>query len=496
MNLNQMMNGWSYYLQQIPNVLLALLVLLVGWLVAKAIGKAVEAGLKKTNLDNKLFSNIGKRKVSSEVIIGKIVYYLLLVFVWIIFFNMLNLGLIAAPLVKMVSTLTGAIPNLLKAALILLLAWVVAYLVRMLFIKMASMFHFERHLVKWKMNKSEVDAFNVINSIAKGLFYFILLLFLPAVLGALHMEGISDPFSHALSSMLSFIPKLFAAALIGFIGWLIAKIVRDIVTNLLKSIGMDSIGQRMGLMDNLSGVIGNIAFVLVLIPAIISALEKLDLKGISDPAIAMLHHVLTLIPNVLVAIVFILAGLWVGKWLEKMVARMLWRLKFDSLFHQMGIGSLTPEKSRYTLSQVVGLLVKIIVVLLFTAEALQIVHLNFLVTLASGVIAYLPMLLAAMVILGVGLYLGQLVGRVLQNVLQHRYARTLAAVAKYTIFAITVFMALDQLGVAHSIVNAAFILVLGGLALAFGLAFGIGGKEFAGKYLRKLDEKLSEGKNN
>jgi small-conductance mechanosensitive channel len=196
-----------------------------------------------------------------------------------------------------------------------------------------------------------------------------------------------------------------------------------------------------------------------------------------------------------VAIVFILAGLWVGKWLEKMVAQMLWRLKFDSLFHQMGIGSLTPEKSKYTLSQMVGLLVKFVVVLLFTAEAMQIVHLNFLVTLASGVIAYLPMLLAAIVILGIGLYLGQLVGRVLQNVLQHRYARTLAAVAKYTIFAITVFMALDQLGVAHSIVNAAFILVLGGLALAFGLAFGIGGKEFAGKYLRKLDEKLSEGKN-
>ena len=56
-------------------------------------------------------------------------------------------------------------------------------------------------------------------------------------------------------------------------------------------------------------------------------------------------------------------------------------------------------------------------------------------------------------------------------------------------------MALDQLGVAHSIVNAAFILVLGGLALAFGLAFGLGGTEFARKYLRKLDNKLDEENN-
>ena len=98
-------------------------------------------------------------------------------------------------------------------------------------------------------------------------------------------------------------------------------------------------------------------------------------------------------------------------------------------------------------------------------------------------------------ILGIGLYLGQLIERVLQNIVKHNNSRTLAAIAKYTIFVITVFMALDQLGVAHSIVNAAFILILGGLALAFGLAFGLGGKDFAAKYLRKLDDKLDKENN-
>ena len=138
------------------------------------------------------------------------------------------------------------------------------------------------------------------------------------------------------------------------------------------------------------------------------------------------------------------------------------------------------------------MLVKIVVILLFTVEALQIVHLAFLVTLATAVIAYLPMLFAALIILGVGLYLGHLVERILQTVLKNSYSHTFASVAKYAIFAITVFMALDQLGVAHSIVNAAFILVLGGLALAFGLAFGLGGKVFASKYLGKLDDKLEK----
>ncbi|WP_160724161.1 mechanosensitive ion channel [Bacillus sp. USDA818B3_A] len=498
MNVNNMMSGWYIYTDRIPQVLLAFLVLLIGWLIAKGIGKAVTALLKKTTIDDKLFGSQGpNRKYSSETIIGKIVYYMLLVFVFIIFFNMLNLSLIAQPLVNMVSTMTGAIPHILKAALILLIAWVAAYLLRLLFKKGAALLHLDTRLVKWKMADNDVAAQNSIDRIAQGVFYFVLLLFLPGVLGALQIEGISGPFTHALTSMLAFIPKLFAAALIVLIGWFIAKLVRDILTNFLKSLGADSLGQRFGLMKdqqdtNLSSIIGNIVFILILIPTIITALEKLDLKGISEPAIAMLNHILTLIPNILVAIILMLVGIWLGKWIEKMVVQMLWRLRFDSIFHQIGIGSLTPDKSKYGLSQVVGLLAKIVVILLFAVEALQIVHLDFLVTLATGVIAYLPMLLAAILILGVGLYLGHLIERVLQNVIKNNYSRTLAAIAKYTIFVITVFMALDQLGVAHSIVNAAFILVLGGLALAFGLAFGLGGKTFAAKYLERLDEKLDK----
>jgi hypothetical protein len=64
--------------------------------------------------------------------------------------------------------------------------------------------------------------------------------------------------------------------------------------------------------------------------------------------------------------------------------------------------------------------------------------------------------------------------------------------AKYAILTLAIFMALSQLGIAKSIVNAAFILILGGLALAFGIAFGLGGKEFASKYLEKFDKTLNE----
>ncbi|MCL6573528.1 MAG: mechanosensitive ion channel, partial [Bacillus sp. (in: Bacteria)] len=220
--------------------------------------------------------------------------------------------------------------------------------------------------------------------------------------------------------------------------------------------------------------------------------EKLDLKGISDPAIAMLHDVFTLIPNIIVAIILVLVGIWLGKWVERIVTQLLWRLGLNRIVSHIGLGALNSEQSTYSLSQLVGWLAKIVIVFLFTTEALQIVHLAFLVTLATAVLAYLPMLFAALVILAIGLYLGNLVETILRNIVKNSASRTFASVAKYAIFSITVFMALDQLGVAHSIVNAAFILILGGLALAFGLSFGLGGKDFARKYLGKLDNKIDE----
>ena len=63
MSLKDMTDGWYIYMDQIPNLLLALLVLLIGWLVAKGIGKGVAAALKKTSLDNKLIFRFWKKEI-------------------------------------------------------------------------------------------------------------------------------------------------------------------------------------------------------------------------------------------------------------------------------------------------------------------------------------------------------------------------------------------------------------------------------------------------
>ncbi|MCM3666795.1 mechanosensitive ion channel [Mesobacillus subterraneus] len=494
---NNFYNGWDGILGKLPNVLIALAVLLVGWLVAKLIEKAVYKGLQKTSLDNKLFSNMNNKKYSAEKILSKIVYIFVLVFVFIMFLNILDLYILTEPLVGMISTITSAIPNILKAGLILLIAWLIASGLKLLIQKGGKTLGVHEKLSKYKLTDNNQQTTNVVDKVANIVFYLVLLMALPAVLAALNLRGVSEPFENMIQGILSFIPKLFAAALILLVGYFVAKIVRDILTNFLQSIGTEKVVERFGLSrlfegTSLSRVIGTIAFVFILIPTVIAALERLDIEGISTPAIAMLNDILTMIPNIAVAILLVLIGMWLGKWLKRFTTDLLRRVGFDSYFKGMGVGATAKRPNSLSFSEIVGYIVQVFVVLLFVAEALNVVKLDFFVDLARGVIAYLPHVVAALVILGVGLWLGSLAKKVLASVLQGESSNVLASVAKYAIITISVFMALDQLGVAPAIVNAAFILTLGGLALAFGLAFGLGGKNFASKYLAKFDEKIEK----
>src|SRR5699024_11203880 len=106
-------------------------VLLNGWLLSIIISGAVEKAFRKVKLDEKIFSKIQSgegERVDYNKIVGKIVFYILLVIVFIVFFNLLNLDMIATPLSDLVSTFFLFIPAVLKAAIILALVFIISVL--------------------------------------------------------------------------------------------------------------------------------------------------------------------------------------------------------------------------------------------------------------------------------------------------------------------------------------------------------------------------------
>lgn len=489
---------FNNFMNALPEILLAILVLIIGFIVAKMVEKAVYKLLDKTKLDEK--AGMSQQKYSLSKIISKIVFVLILLFTVALFFNILNLGAIGAPFLGIFDNLSGAFLSILKAALILLLAWVLATVVKRLILVAGRKFDFGK--VTKKTGASKKDTVKWTETAANIAFYLILLLFLPAVLSALNIDGLSEPFSNMLASVLNFIPKLIAAAIIFAIGWIAATIVKKILSKFLESIGTDRLASKLKISQffngtSVSNVIGIIAFILIMLPVTIAALEVLALRGISGPAIAMLNDILTMIPNIIVAILLILAGIIIGRWVKDFVVQLMKNLGVDSLTEKMGMNKTADpdtDPSAYSLARIIGVVAQVLIILLFTVEALQLLNLEFMVSLATGIFAYIPAVIAALVILAIGFWLANLAEDFIGSVFKKSSGgpHVLRYVAKYAILAFAFFMALDQLGIAASIINSAFILILGGAALAFGLAFGLGGKEHASRYLDRMENSLKE----
>ena len=489
---------FNNFMNTLPEILLAILVLIIGYIAAKLVEKAVYGLLDKTKLDEK--AGMSQQKYSLSKIISKIVFVLILLFAVALFFNILNLGAIGAPFLGIFDNLSRAFLSILKAGLILLLAWVLATVVKRLILVAGRKFDFGK--VTKKTGASKKDTVKWTETAANIAFYLILLLFLPAVLSALNIDGLSEPFSNMLASVLNFIPKLIAAAVIFAIGWIAATVVKKILAKFLESIGTDRLAAKLKISQffdgtSVSNVIGIVAFILIMLPVTIAALEILALRGISGPAIAMLDDILTMIPNIIVAILLVLAGVIIGRWVKDFVIQLMKNLGVDSLTEKMGMNRTTDpdtDPSAYSLARIIGVAAQVLIILLFTVEALQLLNLEFMVSLASGIFAYIPAVIAALVILAVGFWLANLAEDFIGSVFKKSSGspHVLRYVAKYAILAFAFFMALDQLGIAASIINSAFTLILGGAALAFGLAFGLGGKEHAARYLDRMENSLKD----
>lgn len=494
-----MLDGWNYnqYLDWIPDILLGLVVLIVGFIIAKILENVVHKALRKGRLDERVNMTKDKTKWTPTRIISKVVFWGVLLLAFLIFFNMVNMGAVAQPFGEIFAGFAGLVKGVIKAGLILLVAWVLATLAKKGIQMLGGKVNLNKVLSKTGQEPADVNKSKWVDTAANVVFYLILLLFIPAILSALNLRGISGPFEGLLNGFMNFIPNLIGAALIFAVGYLVAKIVRDILTKFLEAAGLNKLAQRMHISDYVKGTslakaVGTIVFILIMIPVAISALETLNIRGISDPAIAMLNDILTMIPNIAVAVLLILAGVFLAKWLKGVVVSLLDNLGLNSLAGKMGMKN--SGSGSFSISNIIGTIVQIIVIVLFVSEALQVVNLAFMTGLATAIFAYLPMVIAAVIILAVGFWLANLAERFVGSILKSSTGEpsVLRYVAKYAILAFAFFMAISQLGIAPMIINTAFLLILGGLALAFGLAFGLGGREHASRYLSKMETSIQQ----
>lgn len=472
---------------------IALAILLVAWLLASFLGSMVTRGLRATKWDNRLADKTGIDEVSGgdiEGIAGTIVKWVVLLAGLVVAFNSLRLDMVAVPIQNVLNQLGAAVLSVGHAVLILVVAWAIAFVARFLVTKGLGAVGFDSWVSRY-IPERVVDGERVGASaqIGKLLFYIILVLALPLFLQALGQEALVAPLNEMFGKVFAFIPNIFAALILVFVAKWVATVVRDVVVNLLAVAGLDRFAERWEFgagSKQLSEIVGALAYFFVLVPILIAAVDALGIAAISDPVKATLEQLLSAVPLVIVALIVLAIGYYIAKAVRQIVQGFLEGVGFDGLPEKLGLGFLKPREGRTSLSAIVGAVVMGVILLLTAEQALSTLQLDELSAMLGSILGYLPSLLIGLAIIVAGLSIGAYVGRLVGDLLSsHPQGKLVSMIANYFIVFLTFSMGLTQMGVGEDVVQVAVSAVLGGVALALALAFGIGGQDKAREFLNR-----------
>jgi len=475
----------------VVRILGALGVLVAGWIVALIVAALVRAALKRTTLDNRLAGWImGEEKAEGfdvERWVGKAVYYLILVFALVGFFNVLNLTIISQPLTAFLNQIFGYGPSLIGAGLLLAGAWLVATVLRRIVAGALSVAKLDERL-GGEVGIEEAKRPLLSKTVADAVYWLVFLLFLPAILEALSLEGLLRPVQELVEKVLTFLPNILAAGAILAVGWFVARVVQRIVTNLLAAAGVDRVGEKVGLATalgakRLSGLLGSLVYILILIPVLISSLSALRLEAITRPASQMLGKVMETIPTIFAAGLLLTLAYIAGRLVSSLISNVLEGIGFNNLLAGLGLAKAGEKQgSERSPSAIVGYLVVVAVMLFASIEAAGLLGFQSLAVLLSSFVVVAGRVILGLVVFGVGLYLASLAASAVQAS-GSAQAGVLAIASRASIIVLSGAIALRQMGLANEIIELAFGLLLGSIAIAVALAFGLGGRDLAAKQI-------------
>jgi Conserved TM helix len=495
----------------LPSLLGGIVTLFIGWIVASIVSSVVRNLLKRTDLDNRL-ANMAtggaatRSNMNTEKLFGDIVFWLIFLFAVLAFLNALNLTVVAQPLNNVLNQILAFVPKLASAAALGAVAWLVATAVKAIVVRTAGT------LMPAMSRRLAVGENQLLPSetLGNALYWFVFLFFLPLILDVLDLRGPLAPVQNLLNDILSALPNIFKAALIGIVGWFVARIVRELVTNLLAAAGSERLAAKIGLNraapgQSLSGLLGTIVYLMVLIPTAVAALDALQIPAISRPATSMLQQVLNTIPQILTAAGILAVAYVVSQFIGDLVTNLLSGLGFNNIFRALGLhtlhdstvssptppevgvpttrGTIVPSSTKQTPSEVAGLVARIGVMLVAAVAATGVLGIPSLTALVDGLLIISGQVLSGIVVFAIGLYLANLAQRVVSSS-GTQQSQVLGQIARLAIIVFVGAMALQQMGIASSIVNLAFGLLLGAIAVATAISFGLGGRDVASEQLR------------
>ena len=367
-------------------------------------------------------------------------------------------------------------------------------------------------------------------------YWLILLVGLILALNMLNLTGVVTPLNAMLTDFMQFVPHLVGAIVLFFVGFIVATIAKRLVVAALEAANFDrwldkaGIGRATGA-SGLASAIGTLVFVLIIIPTAIAALQVLQIRAISDPAVAVLATILDAIPHVIAAAIVLAIAFVIARWVSSLIQQLLPSLGFDRALAAMvgsftgsdaqassggatspmgdpgvGAGTGAPAGSTTTggglpsmaPSKVLANVAFAAIMIFAAIEAANLLQFEAIAQILNQILELGGQVLFGGIIIAAGVIIANLLATAIDR--STSGADSFASdIVKWATIALATAMGLRFMGLADDIVTLAFGLILGAAAIAFGvggaIAFGLGGRETASRWLERLSRKAEQKSN-
>lgn len=464
----------------IGSIIGAIVIFVLGWLIALVLAAIVRKALQHLNINEKVGKSVGTT-YQLDNILSKIVFWFVFAIAISGALNQLNLNSISVPFANMINQVLLFLPNLLAAVAVGAIGWFVATIARN-----AAAAALNKTSLDDKLS-AEAGVKPMSSTIADVIYWFILLIVLTMVVGRLGLDGLFTPLTNMVDKIFSFMPNAVMAGFVFFVGFVVAKIVRSIATNLVAGLNIQALASKAGVSEknSLPNIAGSVAFLLVIMPFTIAALDALKVEAISRPATNMLNKVMESLPNVFTAVAVLAITYFVVRMIAGIIKGLLDSTQINALPAKIGMQNVLGTKS---LSDIVSGAILFFAMLFATVAAADLLGFAQISDIVTMFIAFGSQIILGAVILTIGFWLANIIAGVVER--SEQGSKFLANIVRVLIMGLVLAMGLKAMGIADSIVNLAFGLTLGAVAVAFALSFGLGGQEAAARYLRRLQDKL------
>jgi len=305
------------------------------------------------------------------------------------------------------------------------------------------------------------------------------------VLSILGVNDVLAPLSNMFDTFVGYIPNIIASVVIGFAGFIIARIVASLVGAAAK--GVDVVSSKIGLTDsiNLPKLAYQLVFLFIFVPILVVALDALEMEAISGPATGMLDELLAAVPNIVGAALILGVFYIAGKFIVSILVELLKNLGADTLPEKLSLKPLVGDG--FSLSKLTGSVTFFFIMFTAVVSALEKVGMVEISLVLSNLLVLAGQIVLGLIILAIGNYFATLAHTLLSK---SENNALIASVARYSILALVLAIGLNAMGIADTVVNLAFGLSLGAIAVAFALSFGLGGREAAGKQMEYILSKF------